>query len=464
MDIKVDGVVLVGAGNTGYTLNLVSPLGSYADVPGSKVYSIKVEDSPFSRQMFGNVQHPSIRRNAFRLYDIEMVRGNVMLERGYGVLRDAKAGFDLSITANYREVFGAYKDKSLQQIEDFGTLDFGTLLTNTPAVNGYVLPTISNPKFYENGNAPGGWNGKVNNWSGGAYTSGVKVPMFFVKNILNRLTALTGVTFSGTFYSSALMDKVLFYNMREANISTGIDIRKHLPNMTIGQMLLGIRKTFNVLLRIDSVSNKVRMDWADGMYSEVPTRNWSEKMARITKGSPSWSNGLRLRSVSDGGDGMSKDSFFLPFESPLMPGGGTELGYLDIESPFSGLMMDGALPAVEQVGITDVQSDKSFGNRLLYWLGGASPVASNAFAGVVLNNEEKLAAYFSGAEKFYKSSFRVEEKVWLTASDIADMARIFKGEVADAPVVHVWGSNWLVDNIVVPDGEDEACQVVMYRM
>jgi hypothetical protein len=463
MDTKVNGTLLVGAGNSGYSLNLMSPLGSFADVAGSKVYSIKIEDNTLSRKVFGNVQHPSVRRDATQLYDVEIVRGNVMLERGYGILRDAKSGFEMSFTANYREVFGALKDKSLQEIEEFGTLAFGTLLTNTPDVNGYVMPTIANPKFYENGNAPGGWAGIVNEWSGGAYTAGVKVPMFFVKNILSRLTTLTGVVFSGTFYSSALMEKLLFYNMREANVGTGIDIRKHLPNMTIGQVLLGIRKTYNVLIRIDSVNNKVRLDWADGMYGAVPTRNWSEKMARIKSGTPTWTNGLRLRSASDGGDGLNKDAFFLPYETTIGLDGG-DLGYMEIESPFGGLMMYGALPTVEQVGITDVQSDKVFGNRLLYWVGGASPVASNAYDDVVLNNEGRAEAYFVGLEKYQKSSYRVEERVWLSAMDIADMARIFKGVTEDAPVVHVWGNNYLVDSIVVPDGEDQACKVVMYRI
>ena len=460
MEVKINGKLMTSRGGSEFELALKNPMFSYEEVAGSKVYSIKVDDTEENRLAFGNVQSPLVRLGNIS-YTTEITRGNSTIEKGFSIIKDAKNDFDLAFTSNYAEIFGEYKNISLQEI-DFGSLVFGTTeinasLSNTAAVNGWVLPMVRNPSFYESGNVPGGWTGRINDFISGSYTAGVKVPMFFVKNILNRIATLTGVTFSGDFFASTLFDKLLFYNGQSA--SANIEIRRHLPDMSIAQMLLNIRKSFNVAIRIDASQKKIRLDWSDDLLKQVPVLNWSNRFKRIEKGTPTWSDGIRLKNSIDSGDGLSKNAIFLPYEM----GTNTSLGFSDIESAFSGMMMDAGMPFIEQPGIVANQLDKRFGNRLFYWVGGVSPVASNAFGGVVLSNEGR-SVYFTEQNKLVKSSYKVEELAALSSLDIAQMAAIFKGENANAPIVHVWGNNYLIESIVVPAELNESCKVTMYRI
>jgi hypothetical protein len=160
MEVKINGKLMTSRGGSEFELALKNPMFSYEEVAGSKVYSIKVDDTEENRLAFGNVQSPLVRLGNIS-YTTEITRGNSTIEKGFSIIKDAKNDFDLAFTSNYAEIFGEYKNISLQEI-DFGSLVFGTTeinasLSNTAAVNGWVLPMVRNPSFYESGNVPGGW-------------------------------------------------------------------------------------------------------------------------------------------------------------------------------------------------------------------------------------------------------------------------------------------------------------------
>ena len=478
MEIKINGKLL-DVVDRSMVLELKNPMFGFNEVAGARAYDINIPGTDLVNKIFGKVYHPAVRA-INQVYPTELTRGNNTIEKGVSVVRPAfgsaqtsgsdssgraatHGGFTLGFTSNYAELFGVNQNKTLREI-DFGTQLFGAVqinasLANTYLINGWVLPTIANAKFYETGNAPGGWAGKVNDFAAGAFTAGVKTPMFFVKYILKALAASAGVTFKGTFWDSAEFSSMLFYSNQAA--SATIDIRKHLPALTIGQVLLGLRKSKNVVIRIDAPNKTIRMDFGKDLLKEIPKSNWNNKIRRIDSGTPMWSEGLRLRLATDGNDGFNKDAFYLPYETAAS---GFSLGYNEIESVFCSTLMNAGIPSVDQNGNTTGQEDKDCSPRLLYWIGGATPSASNSYGGVAFGSAALAAAYWVEQEKFFKSGFVATEMVKLSAVDIADISARFRGEKADAPIYHAWGVNWLIESLTVPGVEDEKCKVVMWRV
>lgn len=461
MEIKIDGQE-IDVVDRSIVLELVNPMVGFADVPGAKAYDIKVKDTDLTKRVLGNIQHPLVRADS-KLLPTELTRGKVTIEKGVSVVRPSNDGFSLGFTSNYAELFGAAQSKTLREI-DFGVLPFGSAeinasLANTYLINGWVLPTVKNAKFYENGNVPGGWTGKVNDFDSGSFTGGEKTPMFFVKYVLKSLADSAGVTFKGVFWESDLMNKLLFYTNQVA--AGTIEVRKHLPNLTVGAVLLGLRKAFNMVIRIDAPNRSIRLDFGRDLLKEVPNKNWNDRIKRLRSGTPTWSEGLRLRFSADGNDGFSKDAFYLPYESAPS---GKDLGFNVIESVFSSTLMDGAIPWADQAGNTAGQEDKDCSPRLLYWIGGATPAASNSYGGVAFSAIDHAAEYWQEQEVFFKAGFMVDENMVLSSMDIADVSARFRGERAEAPIYYASGVNWLVQSLTVPGEDNGRCKVRLLRI
>jgi len=462
MEIKIDGYKLdTESGGLDWVLELSNPMMSFDEVKGSRVYDITLPDTPTNRRYLGNVQHPAVR-SAPKLIQMELCQGDATVEKGFGIIRDATEGFKISFTANLDEFFGQNQSKSLQELA-LATItapgSWASTLSNTWSSGGYVLPTISSEQYWESGNIPGGFTSLINEFVSSNYTSNVKVPMFFVKYILKAVGDLSGITYAGDWYNSALADKLLAYNSRA--VSGNFEVRKHLPAMSIAQLLLGLRQMYNVVLRFNSSSKRCRIDWGDTLIASAPVLDWSSRFPRITAGTPIWSDGIKLTHATDSGDGTSKDAFFLPYVSA---GSGLNLGTRDISSPFSGFTQPSSLPTILQPGIATGQLDKSYGNRLLYWVGGSTPAASNSYGGVALNPAGIAPAYWAKYEAFIKSTYKVQLPAALTSLDITKMSSIFRGDDPAAPIVHVWGNNWLIDSISVPSTPGATSTVTMYRL
>lgn len=462
MEVKIEGYKLdTEVGGLAWVLEMSNPMMSFDEVKGSKVYEITLPATPTNRRILGNVQHPAVRATP-KLYQMEICEGDATVERGFGLIRDASQGFKISFTANLEEFFGQNQSKSLQELP-LATLSapgsWGTTLSNTWSSGGYVLPTISSPQYWESGNVPGGFTSLINEYVSAAYTANVKVPMFFLKYILKAVGDLSGITYAGDFHSSALANALLVYNSL-ANTGS-IEVRKHMPAMSIAQFLLGIRQLYNVVLRFNTTTKKIRMDWGDTLLSSAPTLDWSSRFQRFEVGTPVWTDGLKLTHATDSGDGTSKDAHFLPF---ISSGTGLNLGTKDIATPFSGFIMNGANPHILQPGIAAGQLDKSFGNRLFYWVGTSGPTASNAFSSVELKPSAVAAAYWPKYEAMLKSTYKVKLPAMLNTLDITKMSAIFKGDDASAPIVHVWGNNWLIESISVPSVHGSPSEVTMWRI
>jgi hypothetical protein len=80
------------------------------------------------------------------------------------------------------------------------------------------------------------------------------------------------------------------------------------------------------------------------------------------------------------------------------------------------------------------------------------------------NDADGLAAnYWVAEEKFRKDSLVIEEVGALTATDVARMGAIFRGELAESPVVHIWGVDWVVERVTISNNAKGLAQVRLWR-
>jgi hypothetical protein len=127
--------------------------------------------------------------------------------------------------------FGEYQSISLTEL-DLGTVALPGVLT--PAVqvageNAVCFPKNLNPDYYSTNGASVSYSGYMNDY-GSAYTAArPKVPMLFVKFLLQRIAALTGVTLSGTLLDHPTWSELILTNWRALDGAAVVTVNKDFP-------------------------------------------------------------------------------------------------------------------------------------------------------------------------------------------------------------------------------------------
>lgn len=459
-EIRIEGKRVDLKAGSGYELEMYNPMFDYERPPGARAVDIVLAgESVNNQRILGFPNNPMVR-DAKNLYYCEKSLNGNLIEKGYLRLKEAKDDFKMDFVTNLLQFFGEYQQMKLSEI-DLGKLalpaNWNSTVLNAWNSGGYVLPKIYNDTFYAS-NPPGGWTGIVNDYAGGSYTGGVKVPMFFLKYVLKKIADLAGVTITGEYWNSVMADSTIIYSTRAMTGLTEIDIRKHLPELTVGGLIMALRKLYNLALFFDVKRKRLRMDFAKDIWTGETTIDWSGKVGKIMRGTPIVTGGLDLSFTLDNGDGLSKDEFF----ASRVPEGGDAV---KVATAFSTLKMEDGNLVAKQNGITPEQADKQFGARLLYSTGAAT--AGNAIGGVAIKwdgGDGLFENYWKEEDGFRKSGFVIEELMALNAYDIARMGAIFRGESNELPKVHIQGVNYIIEKITVPTDSPRASLVRAWRI
>lgn len=451
LDIRIEGISADLPAGMPFDLELYNSMLNIEAPEASRAHNITLPFTPQNKDIFGFIHHPqslTTKRN----YQTDIYIATNLVDSGYAYLRDANGSYPMDFTSNIKEFFGAYQARLLTDL-DLGLVAIPATLADTLAdtwynANGCVFPTIKNDAYYEK-NIPVGFDGLVNKYSSG-YVTSPKTPMFFLKHILQKVADLAGVTYAGEFWDDANAAKLLLYNTREATPGSSIERRIYMPEMTIAQLIMGLRKTFNLYLRFDIYRRVLRMDYAKSVYASACQIDWSAKAPDFAGGSPITVPGIELAWMLDTNDQMYKDTFFDPYATA-----GAEGQRLKVQSHFRTLKMVSGLPTTQQFGITTNQLDKKCLPGLLSWQGVVSgiPFANNLFGEVVMqwNGTGNLYdVYWKSEETFRQNGFRVESRVGINSAQIAQMSAILRGEDEALPVVHMNGTNYLLERMVIP--------------
>ncbi|MDF7817346.1 hypothetical protein P1X15_07065 [Runella sp. MFBS21] len=448
--IRIEGQAIDLKPDRTITLNRYNPIFDFDVIQGSKVLDFVVPFSPKNNKFFNWYYKPQAAFPTEDLYCEQYADGE-LIERGYITLREVgNDGYKVMYSQNLGEIFGDYQKVLLPQI-DFGTAPVpgGFTAAANHLTDAYCLPTVQNPGFY--GTAPPvGFTGYMNEYTSGAYTvTAPKVPMVYLRWLLEQIEDLCNFTITGQFIDDLTMKRLVLYNTFAVEpTDTVIEFRNHLPELTIPDLLKELRKLFNLALFFDVRSRTLTMHYVDNLLQQATTLNWSQKFGEVAARSPELATRLELDWEVDSNDGRMKVK---PLDYEKYNTDGTELLF-PVKTRFSTTdVTETGLPLVEQPGITTVNNQRNakFGPRLLLWHGmvGGIPFASNYYGTTRLawhGTNNLVDAHWRQFETFRGRTSRRILAGNLTATDIAkiDMHQ----RAGETMCVHIQGRDYIIGN------------------
>lgn len=408
-------------------------------------------DTPTNRGIFGYIDLPSLGSDVPRFTFEQYINGYLVLE-GLAFLTDftPKKGYSLSVVQPVGEFFGEFQKLKLTDI-DFGTVSLPTPLpaggvVQNSAQNALCFPTILNQDYYGTNGASISYANRVNDYASGAYTvSGPRVPMVFVKYLLRRIATLAGVTLDGAFMTDTDTDALILYNVRALDGAGIVTLNRHLPELTVVEFLVELRKYLNLSFKFDTLNRHLTINFTESIFSLPTTLDWSEKLVIGARKILERSRRLQLSMELDSNDALVKDRP-VALADYLTPNFADDLSIAKIPTKFSTLVVDSTtgLANARQLGATSqfAQLDKKSTPRLLFWQG----IQSGFPRALPTNIAGTKSLYWNGAtglinwafaktEAFRRQIHYLDCQLLLTEADLALLDFTQK--------VHINGVNYL---------------------
>ncbi|MGM9509537.1 hypothetical protein ACS5NO_17510 [Larkinella sp. GY13] len=450
LQTRVNGEIADLAPKGSVDLELVNPYLTYETLFTSSAKLPALPLSARNRRLFGFQDELQVATGPERMVVQQYYNGHLVQE-GIGLATVDSSGFQLSVVQPLGEFFGDYQTVPLSEI-DFGTIALPATLTPVLTAAGQdavCFPTIQNPDYYGTNGAGIGYGGRVNPYVAGVYTAGPNVPMVFVRWLLLQIAAKTGTTISGTILDHPQLSKLVLYNTRALDGAADVTIRNHLPTWTIPQLLIELRKVFNLAFDFQAVQGRLTTSLTDDIFKAPVVKDWSGKAVKQYKRRAEVNRRLQLSFELDSSDALLKDK---PGELAdyLTPAGVDPTGIAKLSAKLGTLLYDPAtgLASARQPGVTAAfnQSTQGWMPRLLFWNGLEDdlPLALPTLDGLSLywlGMGGLAATFWNELEAFRTRMFYVERELLLNETDLATLN--FKEKI------HINGVNYLVVQVMV---------------
>lgn len=449
IDIRIDGESADLLPSQNLTLERFNPLFSFDSIQGSRVYGFELPDTPTNRRLLGYFYQDQVGYQA-RKFRCEKYAYGQLIEQGYVMIHDTSpAGFSVFFTQNLGEIFGDSQNVPLSQLN---------LANDVPIVQAdanhltdpYCFPTIMNDGFYGN-QGVGGFSGLMNEYTAGGFNSLARVPMPFLRWVFDRFGQLTGWSFTGQFWQDPDLLRLLLYNTYSLDGQTGalaatINTNNHLPNLTLPQLLIDLRKLFNLYIEFDVYRRVCTMDFGSDVLAGGDIVDWTAKAQPQHKKAPDLANRLELSYELDSNDALMKPApasldTYTTLETAINEGG----SLLPIRSRVSTLATDptSGRAITQQAGVSPLNKDSKNAAtpKLLFWHGlvGGKPLATSAHGNRSLawhGPNNLVDQGYRSLEQIKGDTFTVTKVVNLTPADLALFS--FRRKV------HISGVNYLV--------------------
>jgi hypothetical protein len=413
---------------------------------GTLPFDVKVTEHNKRLLGYPHLQQIGWRKRSF--YAEKHAFGSV-IERGFIEVQTANdQKIQCYFTQNLSEIFGQHQNTTLNQLAlGSEAMPVSFLASANHLTDKYALPQVQNPVFYGN-NSVGGFNGIVNEHNGSAYVGSTKVPMLFNRFLLEKLSQITSLSFLGDFVNDPDYQHLLIHNTHSLDNATTISYANHLPELTIGQYFVELKRLFNLVMKFDVHARTLKMDSVASVFSKPCRLDWSNKVAPIKGKNPENSQALELEFGLNSSDARTKTANpdYDKYRTAILPGQKTN--YQTIKTAWSSLTTDAAtgLPVFEGPGISPNHNQQinKFTPQFLFWNGivGGKPTASN-------NEGNTRLAYFgpnnlyekcwANYEKWKSQTFATSAEAYLSAADVVTFDHSEK--------VHINGVNYYVDEL-----------------
>lgn len=450
LQTRVNGEIADLAPNGSVDLELVNPYLTYETLFTSSAKLPSLPLSARNRRLFGFRDELQVATGSERMVVQQYYNGHLVQE-GIGLATVEPAGFQLAVVQPLGEFFGDYQNIPLSEI-DFGAIPLPSALTPLMTVAGQdavCFPSILNPDYYGTNGTGIGYNGRVNPYAAGAYTAGPKVPMVFVKWLLLQIAAKTGTTISGTLLEHSQLSKLVLYNTRALDGASEVTVRNHLPSWTIPQLLIELRKVFNLAYDFDAVHGRLITSLTDDIFKAPVVKDWSEKAVKQYKRRAEVNRRLQLNFELDSSDALLKDKPNV-LTDYVTATSDESTGIAKVTARLSTLLYDttSGQATARQPGATVEfnQLTQGWMPRLLFWTGleSGQPLALPTLDGLSLywlGMGGLAETFWKEFEAFRNRMFYVERELLLNETDLATLN--FKEKI------HINGVNYLMVQVVV---------------
>ncbi|MGV3560766.1 hypothetical protein [Larkinella arboricola] len=464
LQLRVNGEIADLAPNGSVDLELVNPYLTYETLFSNSAKLPALPLSARNRRLFGYqdlLQVPSVQERRV----VQQYYNGHLIQEGIGLATVDASGYQLAVVQPLGEFFGDYQKVPLSEI-DFGSIPLPATLEPVLTVadqDAVCFPTISNPDFYGTNGSSIGYGGKVNPYSSGVYTEGPSVPMVFVRWLLLQIAAKTGTTISGTLLEHPQLAKLVLYNTRALDGASSVVVRNHLPGWTIPQLLIELRKVFNLAYDFQAVQGRLTISLTNTIFRAAPVKDWSHKAVKGYKKRGEVNRRLQLSFELDSSDALLKDKPEV-LADYVTPAGDEQTGIAKVPAKLGTLVYDDVtgLAAARQPGVTEQfnQLTQGWQPRLLFWNGLEDDVP------LALPTLDELSLFWLGAgglaETFWKQTeafrtkmFYVEREILLNETDLATLN--FKEKV------HINGVNYLVVQVTVSLPIEQPAKCLLVR-
>lgn len=428
--IKINGQLVDINTQLPTTIDLINPHLLYDIIPES---TIKLPDMPYSprnQRVFGYWDEPTAG-GAVPEYLFEYVFGGELIREGVFALKEAsqKNGYIGDTKEEFAKFFGDYQDKLLTEITEFGSLPFST--ASITYDDAYCLPTIVNTTFYADKGPSIGYSGKVNDYAGGQYIGSPLVPMFFVKWVIQKIAQITNTTITGDFLEHPAYSKLILFNLRAIDGATTVMVNQHLPELTVEQFFLELRKLSNLKFNFNPVQKSLEINFWEDDLQQPAVVDWSDKGLIGEIKVPEPNTRIQLGYKLDSADALTKDKpvelsdYITPEYSGQMYS-----GIAKVISEFSTTLVNSetGLAEVRQEGVTEqfAQLTKKVSPKLLFWHGfqDGYPKALPSWGNYTLywNGPTGLKVnHWSELEQMRANQFYLKKELILNEVDLAKL-------------------------------------------
>ncbi|MCA0229881.1 MAG: hypothetical protein LCH91_05415 [Bacteroidetes bacterium] len=443
-------------------LSLPSPYLLYDRVEGPKANFPTLPYTNRNKSTFG-FWHEALAGGNLKEYRCSQFYGGHIIQDGYFYLSDASAesGFQGVFATNLGRFFGDWQNTKISEI-NWGSIALPTPITPVVQVagkNAICFPSILNTTYY----GQNAYSGYVNEYTAGAYTTtGPKVPFVFMSYLLSLISTLTGTTITGSFINDTTWQQLVMYNTRALDGATTVSIAKHLPELTIMELFLELRKLPNLAFTFDTIAKKLTIDFWDD-YLKLPTQtDWTAKAVRGGNKIPEFNTRMQLSYALDSNDALQKNRPVAVSDYLTPETVGVQSGIAKLSSQFSTLLVDSVtgLATASQAGATSQygQQSNTFAPRLLFWNGlvGGLPRALPTLNTTSLywNGANGLAPkYWAQTETVRKRQFYLKKSFVLNEADIATLDLRRK--------IHVEGVDYLIAQLNVELPITKPCEALL---
>lgn len=438
LDLRIDGLSADLAGGATLDLSLQNPHFDYTKLAG---LTASLPTLPLTRRnqfLFGYWEQPQAGGILMRRRLEQYANGHLIREGTFLLTEAGPSGYRGALVEPVGEFFGDYQNERLSELP-LGTIPLPAVVPvggiDSDGLKAVVFPTIRNADFYGTNGGAIAYTGTVNDFSAvGTVNTPARplVPMVMLKWLLKRLALATNTTIDGAFLNHPAYSQLLLYNTRALDGATTVTIARHLPHLTPTELILELRKLFNLKVVIDTVHRRLTLDFMADWLVLPPVVDWSLKAVGKPLKTPEQSRRLGLGYELDGGDALMKDKPEL-LKDYVTPGSGAIAGLP--KCAFSTLLTDTVSGRVKaaQPGITAQfgQGANAFGPRLLFYNGviAGEPDASPSRGGYSLywngdpatGTEGLYHHHWRSREAMLTEQFYLKQSMQLTETDLAGL-------------------------------------------